>query len=70
MNPLVFEERELNESEARSLTKQEVLARKIIKSARTVPPFKNAVLKHITELDYKPIDCYEFWWVQGEEKND
>jgi hypothetical protein len=67
MNPLVFEDRELTEGEAFSLTKQEVLARKVIKIAKTVPPWNGAVLKHITELDQKPIECYEFWWVDREE---
>ena len=69
MNSLVFEERELNVGEAFSLTKQEVLARKIIKSYKSNPPWKNAVLKHITELDYEPREPYEFYWVDGEEKN-
>lgn len=69
MEDLITTERELTETEARSLTKEQVRLRKrshidrmttheIVQRRR----YRFRLL-HITELDYKPTEYYEFWWL-------
>jgi hypothetical protein len=61
-NELITLERELTETEARSLSPVQVATRKKFKW-QNYPGPKGHVVKHITELTHSPVEYYEWFWV-------
>jgi hypothetical protein len=63
-NKLVSLDRELNETEARSLSPEQVAERKKLKWENYPGP-KGHIVKHISELENSPVEYYEWFWVKA-----
>jgi len=65
-NELVSLERELTETEARSLSREQVATRKKLKW-ENYPAVHGHIVKHITELEHSPVEYYEWFWTKAPE---